>query len=97
VGDNRVPGREDNPNFNNGFQRSRSRSPQTGEQQYSDADCDELSLVDPRMGHTSKFEAASNQQGKGCGYAQEQKPSTWPTPRKHRKQTLQVFSRRTVI
>jgi len=70
VRDHRVPRREDNPKFNDGFQSSRNRGPQTGEQQNSVSHRDELSRMAPRMGQTSRFEAASNQQGKGCGYAQ---------------------------
>ena len=42
------------------------------------------------MGHSPKRGTASNQQGNGCGYAQQQKSSTWPSARKHRKQSLQA-------
>ena len=91
VRDQRVPRSEDNPNFNDRFQSSGSRSPQTGDQQNSITHGDELRCIAPRMGHTSKFEAASDHQGKGCGYAQDQKSNTWPAARKHRKQSLQIF------
>src|SRR6266446_5948288 len=70
VRDHRVPRREDNPKFDDSFQSSRNRGPQTAEQQNSVNHRDELSRIAPRVGDTSKFDAASNQQGKGCGYAQ---------------------------
>ena len=79
-----APLTEDNPNLDDCFQGSSNRCPQTSEQKNSDADRDEVSSMEPRMGHSPKFGCAPKHQGNGCGYAlgagvqpQANGPETW--------------------
>jgi hypothetical protein len=84
--------REDNPDFDNGLQSGRYGRPQTNEQKYSDRNPDELRCVKPQMRQSAEFKAAVNYQGNGCRQAQHAKPSPWPSPGKHGKQSLHDFT-----
>jgi hypothetical protein len=75
----------DNPQLDHSLQSSHNGRPQTSKQKGAHADGDELNGLEPRMGHFPKLWPATQHQGDGYRYAQDEESRPWPTVRKHGK------------